>query len=77
MNTIKKLIDWINRMLADPSGIPDDARVAGFLIVLGYIGIAVYNVAIEHHPFDMQQYGIGAGAMSAGIGVWFGVRKGN
>jgi len=64
-------------MLADPSGVPDDARVAAFMIVLTYIAVTFYNVGIEHHAFDYQQFGIGAGAMSAGIGTWFGVRKGN
>ena len=69
---------WIERMFLDASGEPDDARVAAFLIVLAFIFNAVYAVvAGKDHTFDAQQFGIGAGALAAGIGCWFGQRKAN
>lgn len=71
------MMTWLDKLFSDTNGIPDDARIAAAVMVLTYCGTAVYNVAIEHHAFDMQAFGIGAGALSAGVGAWFGIRKGN
>lgn len=69
---------WITRMFSDATGEPDDARVAAFLIVLAFIFNAIYAVvAGKEHTFDAQQFGIGAGALAAGVGIWFGQRKAN
>lgn len=54
----------------------DDARVAAFMLVITFIGNSIAAVHLSH-TFDMQQFGIGAGALAAGIGVWFGQRKDN
>ena len=68
-------MNWINRMFSDADGIPDDARVSAFMIVLAFIGNSVFAVVMSStHGFDAQQFGIGVGAMSAGIGVWFSQR---
>ena len=68
-------MNWINKMFCDEAGIPDDARVAAFLIVLAFVGNSLFAViASPTHAFDAQQFGIGVGAMAAGIGVWFGQR---
>lgn len=71
------MIAWLSKLFSGADGIPDDARIAAFIMVLTYCGTTAYNVAIEHHAFDMQSFGIGAGALAAGVGVWFGQRKGN
>lgn len=68
-------MSWIGRMFSDDAGVPDDARVAAFLIVLTFAGNSVYAVVMSTtHAFDAQQFGIGVGAMAAGIGLWFGQR---
>lgn len=72
------MIDWIKRMFSDASGEPDDARVAAFMMVVSFIGNSITGVIMsQSHAFDAQQFGIGAGALAAGIGVWFGQRKDN
>ena len=71
------MLAWISKLLADPAGLPDDGRVAAMLLVLGYLTLSGWNVIALHHAFDMQQFGVGAGALSAGVGGWFGFRKGN
>lgn len=68
---------WIKQLMEDAHGIADDGRVAAFLTVMGFIACAVYSVAAKGHPFDPQAYGIGAGALFAGIGALFGLRKDN
>lgn len=70
-------MNWISRLLSDAHGIPDDGRVAALAMVFAYIGLSCWTVIAEGRPFDMQQFGIGAGALSVGIGGWFGFRKGN
>ena len=68
-------MSWINRMFSDAEGIPDDARVAAFMIVMAFVGNSIFAVVMSPaHAFDAQQFGIGVGAMAAGIGVWFGQR---
>jgi hypothetical protein len=67
---------WLTELFGDANGVPDDARISAFIMVLTYCITTAYNVAIEHHNFDMQSFGIGAGALAAGVGVWFGQRGG-
>ena len=71
------MLAWLSKLLADPAGLPDDGRVAAMLLVLAFIGLAGWNVIVLRHAFDMQQFGVGAGALTAGVGGWFGLRKGN
>lgn len=68
-------MNWLNKMFSDAEGVPDDARVAAFIIVLAFVGNSVFAVVMSAtHAFDAQQFGIGVGAMAAGIGLWFGQR---
>lgn len=69
-------MQWFKKMFEDANGVPDDARVAAFLLVMGYIGSSLWSVA-QGHEFKPQDWGIGAGALAAGVGGWFGLRKGN
>lgn len=67
---------WLNKMFCDANGVPDDARVAAFLITLTFCAAQLMGIWLgAAHSFDAQQFGIGAGAMAAGIGGLFGLRK--
>ena len=66
-------MDWIKKLFADADGIPDDARVAAFLLVLSFIGNATFAL-YKGQPWNAQDFGIGAGALAAGIGGLFGLR---
>lgn len=68
---------WISKMLSDPSGIPDDGRVAALAMVLAYIALSAWSVIDQGQHFSMVQFGAGAGTLFAGIGGLFGLRKGN
>ena len=39
-------MSWINRMFSDADGIPDDARVSAFMIVLAFVGNSIFAVEI-------------------------------
>ena len=69
------MIAWIKSMFEDAHGVPDDARVAAFLLVLGFLAQSAWSIVVEHRPFDPVQYGSGAAALAAGIGAWFGLRR--
>ena len=67
---------WINKMFCDTNGIPDDARICAFLMVMTYLVLSLFDVCIHKLPFHYQDFGIGAGALSAGVGGWFKLRGG-
>ncbi len=72
------MLNWLNRVFSDADGEPDDARIAAFMMVLTFLGNSIASVVLnEHHVFDAQAFGIGAGAIAGGVGVWFGARMGN
>ncbi len=72
------MTDWIKKAFEDCQGVPDDARVSAFLLVVAFIGNTITAVIMNPaHVFNAQDFGIGAGALAAGIGAWFGIRKGN
>ncbi|MHB1023320.1 MAG: hypothetical protein ACYC0Z_13015 [Acidobacteriaceae bacterium] len=66
-------MNWIKSMFSDPSGMADDARVAAFLVILSFVGNSAFAL-YKGQPWNPQEYGLGAGALAAGIGVWFGQR---
>ena len=74
---MKAALRWIAALFEDEAGIPDDARVAAFLLILAYSVLGGWAVIINHQALDFQQWGIGAGALTAGVGGWFGLRKNN
>lgn len=53
----------------------DISRVSGLLTVLTFLGLTVYSVVrSEGHHFDMQAFGIGAGAVIAAMGAALGMK---
>lgn len=72
------LIDWIKKMLSDTQGVPDEARVGAMLLIVTFCGNSVASVVMSaSHAFDAQTFGIGSGALAAGLGAWLGLRKDN
>ena len=65
---------WLLKMLEDSEGIPDEARVSAMLLVLSFITLAGWDLMALAHAFNAQNYGIGIGALAAGIGGWFKMR---
>ena len=72
-STIKKAT---KHMLTEPDNETYD--VAKFLAVLSVIAAIVFqghNVLITHIVFDMQNFGIGIGALFAGVAAALGFKK--
>lgn len=53
----------------------DLARVLAACSVLSGIGLQIYAVGWKGQPFDMQIFGVGTGALFAGVGVALGMKK--
>ncbi len=69
---------WIKGGLSYGDGTMDDGAMAALGTVIAYVGISAYSVyASSDHAFKMQEFGIGAGALFAGVGVLLGQRKVN
>lgn len=71
---LKTILNWLKSVFADTNGVPDEARVCAVAMVIAYIALAAFDVIYHDAKFDMQQFGIGAGALSAGVGGWFHLR---
>ncbi len=69
-------MNWLKSMFSDSSGGVDDARIAAFMMVVSFIGNSAFAL-YKGQPWNPQEFGLGAGALAAGVGVWFGQRKGN
>lgn len=73
-----QLINWIARVFEDANGVPDEARIGAGALIATFCGAAITSVVMNPaHTFDAQTFGIGAGALAAGLGAWLGLRKDN
>ena len=70
-------MNWLKQVFSDPNGIPDDARITAMCTVFTALGLAIYAIVFAHQAFDMQTYGIGIGALMAGIGGMLRLRGNN
>lgn len=67
---------WLNRMFSDANGVPDEGRVGAMLLIVSFCGASIASVVMSPtHAFDMQDFGVGAGALAGGLGALFGFRK--
>lgn len=53
----------------------DVARVLAVLSFVVGLGLTVYTVVWKNQVFDLQQFGIGVGAMFAGLGAALVLKK--
>lgn len=53
----------------------DVTRVLAALSILTGLALAVISVVFKNTPLNMQDYGIGIGALFAGVGAALGLKK--
>ena len=70
-------MNWLKQVFSDPNNFPDDGRIGAMAIIFTGLGLAIYSVVYNHQVFDMQTFGIGSGALCAGVGGMFKLRGGN
>jgi hypothetical protein len=74
------MMDWIRKQLRDIFTEPDGKticpiRVIGIFATLQGIGLAAFDVLVQHAHFDLQAYGVGLGATLAALGLALGMKK--
>lgn len=63
-------------MFTEPDGVTFcPARAIALIMALGGVGLAIVDVVIHKRPFDLQSYGVGAGALLGGTGAALGFKK--
>lgn len=63
-------MSWITDCLTGLDGQTYDVgRISGVTIMLSGLGLSAYDVVWRGHPFSFQDFGVGAGALCAGIGA--------
>lgn len=65
---------WIKELFADAKGVADDARIGAFMLILTFCVATIYSL-YKGQPWEANNFGIGAGALCAGVGALFGLRK--
>lgn len=56
-------------MLTDNQDVLCIVRTAAAAVVTTGLGLAVYDVVVQHAKFDIQAYGIGSAAILASVGA--------
>ncbi len=70
------LRDILRQLLTESDNVTHDLyRYLAVGCVVAGIGLAVYSVVVKDQPFDIQAYGVGTGALLAGVGVALGLKK--
>jgi hypothetical protein len=78
VNKIAAAFTWVRQLFEDANGVPDEARVGAFILICCFAWNSVSSVMYSAtHAFSAQDFGIGAGALAAGVGAWLGLRKDN
>ncbi len=65
---------WLHDLFLDANGDSDETVLYALSGIVTFNGLAIYHVVVKSLPFDMQAYGIGFGAILAGIFAGYGVK---
>jgi hypothetical protein len=70
------LRDVVRQCFTESDNITHDLyRYLALFSIISGIGLQVFAVGWHGQTFDMQQFGIGTGALFAGVGVALGLKK--
>lgn len=61
---------WTRELLTDREGLPDTGRVATTIAILVMLGLATFDVVVQHASFRPQELGLGIGAILGGLGPY-------
>lgn len=66
---------WLKDLFFDANNDSDETVLYALSGILTFNGLAIYNVVAKSVPFDMQAYGIGFGAILAGVFAGYGIKS--
>lgn len=66
----------LRQLLTESDNVTHDLyRYLAIASILTGLGLQIYAIGWKGQPFDMQTFGIGVGALFAGVGVALGLKK--
>ena len=68
--------DWLGKLCSDPSGVPDEVRVAFLLTIVAYIAGWTYWL-VTGHAWSALTFAGGIGAIVPAFGAGIAVRGGH
>lgn len=68
------MMGWLNRLFSDPQGIPDDARVWSFALVVSFIWLEFANVYVLKQPFDSIHFATATGILATSLAAMLRIR---
>lgn len=69
-------MNFLKQMFTDKDGVWDDGRIAAFMLMLAFVFNSLHALFLEQ-VWNPQEYGIGAGALVAGLGALLRLRGEN
>lgn len=71
-----RLRELLQHLMTESNNITHDLyRYLSVLSIITGLGLQVYSIGWRGQAFDMQTFGIGVGALFAGVGVALGLKK--
>lgn len=66
----------LRQLVTEPDNVTHDLyRYLSIISIVAGLWLQVYAVGWKDQPFDMQAFGLGIGALFAGVGVALGLKK--
>lgn len=71
-----RIRDFLQHLFTESDNITHDLyRYLSVLSIVTGLGLQTYAIGWKGQPFDMQTFGIGVGALFAGVGVALGLKR--
>jgi hypothetical protein len=73
---MKRLANWFRQLVTEPDNKTHcPIRWVALLGTLQGLSMQAYQVFIQHAAFNLQEYGVGLGAIIATVGAALGMKK--
>jgi len=73
---MEKLISWVTKLLSGKDNTsPDATKIIAGLAGLQGLFLQGWEVIVKGSAFNMQEFGVGAAALLAALGVALGLKK--
>lgn len=66
---------WLKDLLTDANGDADETVLYAFLGIMTFVWMQVYDVIYLKHAFNPQGFGVGMGAILAGVFAGYGAKS--
>jgi hypothetical protein len=73
---MNKILAMLQQVLTEPNNHTlCPVRIGAVITLTQGLALTVYSVVVQHAPFNLQDYGVGAGVLLAAVGAALGLKK--